>query len=244
MLTCAAYAGLSLNRAVSSNARIVLPAKSEPFVFDPFKTAIIVVDMQNDFGAKGGPLDRQGVDVSIIQKAVPPTAMVLAAARRNGMKVIYLKMGFHPDLSDLGSNKSPTRVRSLQCGVGTEIRAPGGRLSGILVRDTSNTEILSELKPLSGGTVLYKTRFSGFYNTTLDSTLKKMGVVYLVVVGCTTSICVESTISDAMYRDYLCVVLADCTGEPYGHDLARSNHDASLLLIESEFDGCPVPVIC
>jgi ureidoacrylate peracid hydrolase len=176
VLTDAAYVAVLQNRTVSLKARIVSPAKPEPFAFDPFKAAVIVVAMQNDFGAQGGLLDRQGVDISIIQKAVPPTAGVLAAARRNGIKVIYLKMGFRPDLSELGSADSPTRVRGLQSGVGTEIRAPGGRASRILVRDTWNTEILSELKPLPGDTVMYKTRFSGFYNTNLDGTLKKMGM--------------------------------------------------------------------
>jgi nicotinamidase-related amidase len=49
---------------------------------------------------------------------------------------------------------------------------------------------------------------------------------------CTTSICVESTVRDAMFRDYLCVLLADCMSEPIGNSLARSNHDASLLSTE------------
>jgi ureidoacrylate peracid hydrolase len=48
-------------------------------------------------------------------------------------------------------------------------------------------------------------------------------------------VCVESTVRDAMFRDYSCVLLADCTAEPIGHDLPRSNHDASLLLIQNLF---------
>ncbi|HET8678991.1 MAG TPA: isochorismatase family protein, partial [bacterium] len=60
-------------------------------------------------------------------------------------------------------------------------------------------------------------------------------VKYLIVTGCTTSVCVESTIRDAMFRDYTCVLLADCTGEPIGHTLPRSNHDASLLVLQMLF---------
>jgi ureidoacrylate peracid hydrolase len=82
---------------------------------------------------------------------------------------------------------------------------------------------------------VYKHRFSGFFETDLDAILKRSGVKYLVVTGCTTSICVESTIRDAMFRDYSCVLLKDCTAEPIGHDLARSNHDASLLNIQTSF---------
>ena len=50
---------------------------------------------------------------------------------------------------------------------------------------------------------MYKTRFSGFYQTDLDTTLKRLAIKYLIVTGCTTSICVESTVRDAMFRDYL-----------------------------------------
>ena len=81
--------------------------------------------------------------------------------------------------------------------------------------------------------LLYKHRFSGFYETELGAILKRPGIKYLIVTGCTTSICVESTIRDAMFRDYSCVLLKDCTGEPIGYGLPRSNHDASLLTIQT-----------
>jgi ureidoacrylate peracid hydrolase len=78
----------------------------------------------------------------------------------------------------------------------------------------------------------YKTRFSGFFETDLDARLKKLGVTHLIITGCTTSICVDSTVRDAMFRDYLCVLLADCMSEPIGHALPQSNHYASLLSAE------------
>ena len=71
--------------------------------------------------------------------------------------------------------------------------------------------------------------------TELDATLKKLGATQLVVTGCTTSICVESTVRDAMFRDYQCVLLRDCMAEPIGNNLPRSNHEASLLSIEVLF---------
>ncbi len=104
-----------------------------------------------------------------------------------------------------------------------------------MIRDTWNTNILSELTPKVEDIVLYKNRFSGFYQTELDSILKRLGVKYLVFTGCTTSVCVESTIRDAMFRDYMPVLLADCTGEPIGYGLPRSNHEASLLTIQVMF---------
>jgi ureidoacrylate peracid hydrolase len=176
--------------------------------------------------------DRAGIDISGIQKAVAPTARVLVSARRAGIKIVYLKMAYLPDLSDLGAPDSANRARHLRLGVGTTVDAPDGSKSRILIRDTWNTDIVPELKPESGDDVVYKTRFSGFYNTDLDARLRKTDVRHLIVTGCTTSICVDSTVRDAMFRDYLCVLLADCMSEPIGDGLPRNNHDASLLAVE------------
>ncbi len=214
---------------------LTVDAKPESIAIDTAKTAVIVVDMQNDFGSEGGMFQRAGIDISMIQAAVAPTAKVLASARGEGIKIIYLKMAFKPDLSDAGAPDSVNLVRHLKKKVGIKVKSPNGADSRILIRDTWNTDILSELTPKVEDIVLYKSRFSGFYKTELDAILKRLGVKYLIFTGCTTSICVESTIRDAMFRDYLPVLLSDCTGEPIGHDLSRSNHEASLLTIQVLF---------
>ena len=105
----------------------------------------------------------------------------------------------------------------------------------MLIRDTWNTDIISELKPTTEDRIVYKHRFSGFFETELDEVLKRLGVKYLIITGCTTSVCVESTVRDAMFRDYSCVLLEDCMGEPIGNDLPRSNHEASLLTMQTLF---------
>lgn len=212
--------------------RVALDAKPQAVNLDTSTTAVIVVDMQNDFGSDGGMFQRAGIDISGIKKAVPPTARVLDAARKAGIKVFYLKMAYLPDLSDLGHEDSVNRVRHLQLGVGQHVTAPDGKPSRILVRDTWNSDIVDELEPHAEDVVLYKTRFSGFYNTDLDARLRELGAKHLIITGCTTSICVESTVRDAMFRDYLCVLMADCMNEPIGNTFARSNHDASLLSTE------------
>jgi ureidoacrylate peracid hydrolase len=220
----------------ASTGRVVtIEAKPGPIPIDTAKTAVIVVDMQNDFGAKAGMFDRAGIDISGIQKAVGLTTRVLASARTAGVKIIYLKMGYRPDLSDLGAPDSVNRVRHLRMGVGQTVRAPDGSESRILIRDTWNTDIVPQLGPQADDLIVYKSRFSGFYETDLDARLRKMGIKHLIVTGCTTSICVDSTVRDAMFRDYLCVLLADCMSEPIGYGLPRSNHDASLLAVEVLF---------
>lgn len=217
---------------VKASRAVTIEARPGPISIDTARTAVIVVDMQNDFGGKSGMFDRAGIDISGIQKAVAPTAHALDAARKAGIKVIYLKMAFRPDLSDLGAPDSVNRVRHLALGVGQTVTAPDGSESRVLIRDTWNSEILSELKPHADDTVLYKTRFSGFYRTDLDERLQALEIKHLIITGCTTSICVESTVRDAMFRDYLCVLLGDCMSEPIGDSLSRSNHDASLLSTE------------
>ena len=219
---------------MQTKSRMVnIDAKPAPVGFDTAKTAVIVVDMENDFGSKGGMFDLAGIDISMIQKAVAATAKVLTAAREAEIRIVYLKMGYHPELSDLGAPDSVNRTRHLELmHVGKTVRAPDGTESRILIRDTWGTDIVPALKPQVGDVVMYKTRFSGFYQTDLDSVLKTLGIKHLIITGCTTSVCVESTIRDAMFRDYHPILLADCTGEPIGYGLPRSNHEASLLTIE------------
>lgn len=212
---------------------VEVAARPDPLRIDTAKTAVLVVDMQNDFGAKGGMFDRAGIDISGIRSAVPPTAKALDAARSAGIKVVYLKMAYLPDLSDLGSVESANRTRHLRLGVGQHVRAPNGSESRILIRDTWNSDIVDELAPRAEDLVIYKTRFSGFFGTDLDERLKALGIEDLVVTGCTTSICVDSTVRDAMFRDYRCVLLSDCMSEPIGAGLPRSNHEASLLSVET-----------
>lgn len=209
-----------------------LDAKPQPINLNTARTALIVVDMQNDFGSKGGMFDRAGIDITGIQKAVGSTTTAIAAARRAGIGIIYLKMGYRSDLSDLGAPDSVNRARHMRLGVGDAVKAPDGSNSRIMIRDTWNTDIVPALKPEPQDTVIYKTRFSGFYKTDLDAILKKRAIRHLVFTGCTTSICVDSTVRDAMFRDYLPVLLSDCMSEPIGDGLSRNNHSASLLSVE------------
>lgn len=214
---------------------IRVDAQPHPLTIDPRGTAVIVVDMQNDFGSDGGMFARAGIDITEIQAVVTPTARVLAAARAAGIPVIYLTMEFASDLSNAGGPDAPNLLRHLALGVGEPVDAPDGTPSRVLIEATWNTDIVSELAPQPNDIVVAKHRYSGFFRTRLDAELQKLGITSLVFTGCTTSVCVESTLRDAFYRDYRCILLADCTAEPIGNGLARSNHLASLLLIELMF---------
>lgn len=214
---------------------ITLEARPESVAIDPRRTAVLVIDMQNDFGSPGGMFERAGIDISGITAAAVATRPVLQAARAAAIPIVYLKMEHAPDLSDVGPADGPHWIKHRPDGVGESMIAPDGSESRILVRDTWNTEIVSELAPEPGDPIVSKHRYSGFFQTELDDVLRGLGANYLVVTGCTTSICVESTVRDAMFRDYSCIVLEDCTAEPIGAGLGRTNRDASLLVIETRF---------
>jgi ureidoacrylate peracid hydrolase len=214
---------------------ITIDARPRALEIDPERTAVLVVDMQNDFGSPGGMFERAGIDVGGIAAAAQATRPVLAAARDAGIPVVYIRMEHEPDLSDVGPADGPHWIKHVPMRVGDTVVAPDGSESRILVRDTWNTAILDDLAPEAGDPIVSKHRYSGFFETELDGVLRGLGVQQLLVTGCTTSICVESTVRDAMYRDYTCIVLEDCTAEPIGAGLPRTNHEASLLVIETLF---------
>ncbi|PVG80625.1 cysteine hydrolase [Nocardioides gansuensis] len=213
----------------------VIVARPTPFEFDPSATAVVVVDMQNDFGSRGGMFDRAGIDIAEVQAIVPNIREVLGAARASGVLVVYLKMAFQPDLADSGYPSSPTWLKHAPFKVGSEVTSPAGEPSRTLIRDTWSTDIVPDLTPQPDDLVVYKSRFSGFFGTELHEILQQRGVQRLIVVGATTSVCVDSTVRDAMFRDYHCLVVSDATAEPIAADAPRSNHEASLLTFELLF---------
>src|SRR5258705_1806816 len=131
---------------LSTGRQAIIEASPEPITIDTARTAVIVVDMQNDFGSKGGMFDRAGVDIAPIQKVVEPISRVLESARRAGMKIIYLKMGFRPDLSDAGPADSPNRLKPSRLRYGGAMPAPAGSDGKTLIRLACNTEIVIGLK--------------------------------------------------------------------------------------------------
>jgi ureidoacrylate peracid hydrolase len=214
---------------------ITVQARPESLAIDPRRAAVLVIDMQNDFGTPGGMFERAGIDIRGIAAAAEATQPVLDAARAAGVPIVYVKMEHAPDLSDAGPDDGPHWIKHSRLRVGDEVIAPDGSASRVLVRDTWNTQILEGLTPEPGDAVVSKHRYSGFFETELDEVLRGLGAKYLLVTGCTTSICVEATVRDAMYRDYTCIVLEDCSAEPIGADKQETNHEASLLVIETLF---------
>lgn len=201
---------------------ISVDAKPSPVTIDPRETAVVVVDMQHGFGGNGGWWDRAGVDLRGIQVAVPRIARVLSVARASGLPIVYLTM----DLEDADQRRGPRLARYF-AHVARDTPVTNTRPTGI-----RESDILPAIAPAPGDTVIEKPRHSGFYNTNLHDVLQQKGINTLIVTGCTTSVCVESTLRDAFFRDYRCLLLEDCVAEPIGAHLPSANHDATLRLVE------------
>ena len=189
--------------------RIVsLPAEPAPLSLDLDRTALVVVDMQNAFASPGGLLDLAGIDVRPARDVIANAALVCEAARRSRVPVVYLTIGYPPDLSTAGGPDSPNPQKELALCL---MRARPELRGKLLTFETWDFEIVPELAPLPGDVVIVKSRYSGFHGTSLDSVLRSRGVRNLLLVGIASNVCVESTIRDAYFLEYWPVMIADAT---------------------------------
>jgi ureidoacrylate peracid hydrolase len=204
-----------------------LIARPEPVDIDLRQTAVVVVDMQNAFASKGGMLDIAGIDISGAQAVVRSIRTLLDAARPADISVVYLQVGYKPDLSDSGGPESPNwhkelALRMMNCR--PELK---GKL---LMEGTWDFAIVDDLKPKAEDLVIVKSRYSGFTRTRLDDELRARNIRYLLFAGIATNVCVESTLRDAYFLDYWPILISDAA-----MGAGPGMHEATLFNVESYF---------
>ncbi|MEV3905683.1 cysteine hydrolase [Mycobacterium sp. NPDC050551] len=182
-----------------------IAAAPGPFTAVAGKIALIVIDMQRDFLLPGGFGESLGNDVGRLQRVVAPLAALIAAARSAGVMVIHTREGHRPDLSDCPPAK-------LNRGAPSQRIGDPGRYGRILIRGEYGHDIVDELAPLPGETVIDKPGKGAFYATALQEVLTSAGISQLLITGVTTEVCVHTTTREANDRGYECVVVSDCVG--------------------------------
>jgi ureidoacrylate peracid hydrolase len=207
---------------------VKLDAKPKPVEVELAKSAVVVVDMQNAFASKGGMLDIAGVDISGAPRVVGSIKTMLDAARGANVPIVYVQMGYKPDLSNSGGPNSPNWHKELAMNLMNCRPELKGKL---LTEGTWDFEIVEDLRPEPGDLVVIKTRYSGFAGTTLDSQLRTRGIRYLFFAGIATNVCVESTLRDAYFQDYWPILIADGAMQAGPASL----HEATLFNIENFF---------
>ncbi|MEX5381914.1 pyrimidine utilization protein B [Cronobacter muytjensii] len=202
---------------------INLAARPEALTFAPEQSALIVVDMQNAYASQGGYLDLAGFDVSATAPVIANIKTAVAAAREAGMTIVWFQNGWDSDYLEAGGPGSPNWHKSNA--LKTMRRHP--ELYGkLLAKGGWDYQLVDELTPLPGDIVLPKPRYSGFFNTPLDSMLRARNIRHLVFTGIATNVCVESTLRDGFFLEYFGVVLEDAThqaGPPFAQQAALFN---------------------
>jgi nicotinamidase-related amidase len=192
---------------------------------DPGHTALVVVDMQRDFVEPDGLFARLGIDVSMYAAARLRMAALLAAARDRGVLVVHLQNTALPGRR----SDSPAQIRfNLRMHAAARLSGPPLRYT---VPGTPGHELVPDLAARPDELVVRKYRSSGFWGTNLDLLLRSNGIRTVLMSGCTTEGCVDSTARDAMFNDYYVVVAEDAVAS----DDAQQ-HEAALLLMRHRFD--------
>lgn len=184
----------------------VLQAEPEAITLAAEQTALIVIDMQNAYTSKGGYLDLAGFDVSQTQTVVDKIKTAVDAAHQAGIQVVYFQNGWDDQYLEAGGIGSPNFHKSNALKTMRQQKNLQGQL---LAKGGWDFALIDQLTPLPQDWVLEKPRYSGFFNTALDSRLRARGIRNLVFVGIATNVCVESTLRDGFFLEYFGTVLAD-----------------------------------
>ena len=202
----------------------LIAALPRPVRIDLAATAMIVIDMQNDFCHPAGWLAGIGVDVTPAHTPVGPLCRLLPALRARSVPVLWVNWGNRPDRLNL----SPSLHHVYDplgkgVGLGAPLAADG---SGVLEAGSWGAGIIDGLHAAPEDVHVAKYRMSGFWDTPLDSMLRNLRVDTLLFAGVNLDQCVMATLQDASCLGYDCLLVDDCaatTSPAFCADATRYN---------------------
>ena len=199
--------GLSLVRQTRSTNAVRFDALPQPIEIDLARSALVVVDMQNDFCHPRGWFGQKGISVKPMRRPIEAIAALLPVWRATGAPVVWLNWGVRPDRLNLSPTVQFKGKRSAQ-GVGyAEASAEDRGLS--VVAGEWGAQVIDELTVAPQDITVFKHRLSGFWDNELDSILRQQGITTLLFAGVNTDRCVFSSLQDAGFLGYDCVLLSD-----------------------------------
>ncbi len=187
-------------------------------------SALIVVDMQNDFVHPEGDFAHSaretpeaGIDMAFLMGTIPQVKRLTEAFRAARRPVVYIALALQPDYSD-------AQFPYWRLGL-----TPGGNRTHC-VEGTWGAKIIDDLKPREGEHLVVKKGFGGFSNTPLDTILRNLDVTTCVVSGVTTCVCVSTTVRGGVEHNYRMILVKDAVAE-----VSRDTHEAELKTMARVF---------
>ena len=176
----------------------------------PNATALLVIDLQEDFLSTSGYFARSGYDPSPLRAILPTVNRLIKAARSAGMHIIFTRQGYRADMADMTPYEKWRRARS------------GLEGTDILLRSGPGFQIVPELDVAPGDTIVDKTCNGAFTYTDFEHVLRSQGITHLLLSGCTTDVCVHTTLREACDRNFQCLTISDAcaSGDQWAHEAA------------------------
>ena len=184
----------------------------------PAATALIVIDLQEDFLSTTGYFARQGYDPAPLRAILPNVNQLIGACRTVGIQVIHTRQGYRADQADMTPYE---KWRRQQRGLdGTDV----------LLRSSPGFQIVPEIDVAPEDIIIDKTCNGAFTYTDFEHVLRAKGVTHLLFSGCTTDVCVHTTLREACDRNFQCLTISDACAS--GDQLA---HEGAIHMVTVEF---------
>jgi nicotinamidase-related amidase len=188
---------------------IALPTDTKLLQLDVAKSALVIIDMQNDFCHPDGWLAHIGVDVTPARAPIAPIQNLLPILRNANVPIVWVNWGNRPDLLNISAaSRHVYNPTGLGVGLGDPLPKNGAT---VLTAGSWAAAIVDELEPEPQDIKVDKYRMSGFWDTPLDSILRNLGRTTLFFAGVNADQCVMTTLQDANFLGYDCILLRDCT---------------------------------